>query len=200
MINFKQEKIIASLKKIKPKELIYPGVFISFFIVVSIVFFFAVQFISKNINKIFSSEQSNVAQALNLERYKLTAKKLGLTMPTSKENGVAVTEQSATTPIATTTAPSAPDKRALTIIVQNSTTKAGAATILAKALEDGGFIKPKTGNLSTLYATTTLFIKESKSSYATLLLEEIKKVYSAAIATTTPESAAFDATIIIGTR
>jgi len=58
----------------------------------------------------------------------------------------------------------------------------------------------KTGNADKLYATTTIFIKESRSNYTASLLEEIKKIYPAVVATTTPESTPFDATIIIGTR
>ncbi|KKU82184.1 MAG: hypothetical protein UY07_C0002G0041 [Parcubacteria group bacterium GW2011_GWA1_47_8] len=200
--------LIESLKKIKYQDLIYPGIFMFFFIIILIIFLFAVQFISKNMNKVFSSESDSPAQVLNREDYESIAKKLNIkvldteeqTTTASIETAVAVTTNSEVAEVATSSASQVLDKRSITIVVQNSTAKAGAATILAKALEDGGFTKPKTGNADKLYATTTIFIKESRSNYTASLLEEIKKIYPAVVATTTPESTPFDATIIIGTR
>lgn len=204
----KEIPFIQSLKNIKPLDLVYPGVLILFFVFVAIIFFFTIRFISKNINKAFSPEEGGVSQALNIERYKLTAQKLNLPMNTlqseatapapSAETAVLDTEsatQATSTPVAIVL-----DKSAITITVKNSTSKKGVASTLAKALEDAGFAKPQTGNEPTLYATTTILLKESKKEYGTLLLETIQKTYPDAVVATSPESGSFDATIVIGTH
>ncbi len=198
-----------SLKNIKPLDLVYPGVLVLFFGVVIGVFFYAMQFISQSINSAFSPEDSGTSQSLDLERYKLIAKKLNIPVKIPQDGvaAVAVPEVPVIVPeVATTTqATSTPvaivlDKRAITIVVKNSTPKKGVATSLAKALEDAGFQKPQTGNEPKSYATTTVLIKESKSEYEALLLEVVRKIYPKAIATTTTESASSDATVIIGNQ
>lgn len=203
----KELPFIQALKNTKPLDLVYPGVLILFFGLVAVVFFFTIRFISKNINKAFSPEEGGASQALNVERYKLTAQKLNLPMNVL-QNDATVPEPSTETatldPASPAQATSTPaitvlDKRAITITVKNSTPKKGIATTLAKALEDAGFAKPQTGNESTLYATTTILLKESKKEYETLLLETIRKTYPDAIATTTVDGVV-DAIIIIGTR
>ena len=195
---------IQSLKNIKPFDLMYPGVLALFFVVVAIIFFFTIRFISQNINKAFSPEESGPSQALNVERYKLTAKKLNIPVASSQEiatmpevlAGVAIPDTHATNTLAVAVL----DKSALTIMVKNSTPKKGVASTLAKTLEDSGFKKPQTGNESTLYATTTILLKESKKDYELLLLEVVRKTYPDAVATTTAESSVVDATVIIGNR
>lgn len=198
-----------SLKNIKPLDLVYPGVLVLFFGVVIGVFFSVMQFISQSINSAFSSEDSGSAQSLDLERYKLIAKKLNIpvAIPQEGATAVAIPEVPATVPeVATTTqATSTPaavvlDKRAITLSVKNSTPKKGVATILAKALEDAGFQKPQTGNEPKSYATTTVLIKESKKEYGPLLLEVVRKIYPSAIAGTTTENTSSDAIIIIGNQ
>lgn len=201
----KEIPFIQSLKNIKPFDLVYPGVLVVFFGIVAVIFFFAIRFISQNINKAFSPEESGPSQALNVERYRLTAKKLNIPVASSQDSatvpeistGVAIPDTQATnTPVALVL-----DKSALTIVVKNSTPKKGVASTLAKALEDSGFKKPQTGNESTLYATTTILLKESKKEYGALLLDAVRKTYPDAIATTaSSESGSSDATIIIGTR
>ncbi len=189
-----------SLKKLKLQDFVYPSVIVIFLCVTIIVFFFATQFISKNINRIFTAEDVGKAQALNLDQYKLVAKKLNIVVA---EEGVPVPEE--TTIIAPEAATSTPvvvslDKESITITVKNSTAKKGVAATLAKLLENDGFQKPKTGNESKLYATTTILLKESKSSYGSLLLETVHKSYPSATLATAPETNAFDATIIIGSH
>ncbi|MEK7569146.1 MAG: LytR C-terminal domain-containing protein [Patescibacteria group bacterium] len=201
----KKLPFIQSLKNIKPFDLVYPGVLVLFFALVAIIFFFTIRFISRNINKAFSPEEGGPSQALNVERYKLTAKKLNIPVATSQEiatmpevlAGVAIPDTHATNTLAVAVL----DKSALTIMVKNSTPKKGVASTLAKTLEDSGFKKPQTGNESTLYATTTILLKESKKEYGALLLDAVRKTYPDAVATTaSSESGSSDATIIIGTR
>lgn len=200
-MTIKDMKIIESLKKIKAKDLIYSGILTFFIIVVGILFFISTRFISQNVNKVFSTEGGESVQALDLARYTLVAKKLGITVDASSGNvEVPATTPSpialaTTTPAATTTIL---DKKTLTIEVRNSTAKKGVASTLAKSLESAGFANPATGNENTPFAVTTILIKESKYDYAPLILAEVTKAYPDAITATTSESAAFDATIIIG--
>lgn len=205
-MNIKYMRIIESLKKIRPKDLVYSGIVIFFMITVVIVFFISTRFISQNINKVFSNEGGENVQALDLARYTLIAKKLGITVNIPSENAVAPTV-TAPAPVSTppevvpttaTTITSALNKQALTIMVRNSTAKAGAASTLAKILKDAGFSTPATGNEKTSTAITTILVKESRSDYAPLLLSEVIKLYPNALTATTSESAPFDATIIIG--
>ncbi len=196
-----------SIKNIRPFDLVYPGALLLFFGFVIIVFFFAIRFISQNINRAFSSEDSGASQMLNIDRFKLTAKKLNIPV-TIPQNGTVALEipvqetvpdttsaaQATSTLVATVL-----DKSAITIIVKNSTSKKGVAGTLAKSLEDSGFQKPQTGNESKLYATTTVLIKASKQAYEPLLLDTVRKTYPDAVATTT-ETGTVDATVIIGTH
>lgn len=203
-MNIKDMHIIESLKKVRVKDIIYPGILVFFIIIVVVLFFISTRFISQNINKVFSTEGSDNAQALDLARYTLVAKKLGIAVNAPSENtGI----PSAETPVSVappreipTLATTTPvlDKRALTLMVRNSTAKVGAASALAKILQSAGFSTPKTGNEKTPTAITTILVKESKRDYATLLLSEVIKAYPDAITATTSESDPFDATIIIG--
>ena len=102
-------------------------------------------------------------------------------------------------PVATATTATL-DKKAITIIVKNSTKKAGVASALAKSIGDNGFNKPTTGNESQLYATTTVLLKEGKKAYGALLLLVVRKSYPDAIAGTTVDTGSTDAVIIIGVK
>ncbi len=206
-MNIKYTSILDSIKKMKPRDFIYPSVVILFLSIVAIVFFLAVQFISKNINNVFSYDQSGESLALDIVRYTKVAKKLNIVVITSNENitpteVTAVVEipkaETATTTVEVTT-PTL-DKSTFSIMIINSTKKSGLAAELAKVLTDAGFTAPKTGNQKKLYTTTTILVKESKYDYAPLLLESVLQNYPFSIATTTPETDAFDATIIIGTK
>lgn len=207
-MNVKNTQFIESLKKMKTADFIYLGVVVLFIIITAVLFLLATRFISLNINKIFSSEGSDSARSLDIERYTQIAKKLNIPVlspestseepsspapqATSEEKAEATTP--ATPPIATIPL----DKQAVTLMVKNSTTKQGVAGILAKALEADGFSKPATSNETGTYANTIIIIKESKYGYAPLLLGTVLKAYPSVIATTTPENALYDATIIIG--
>ncbi len=104
--------ILESIKKMKPRDLIYHGVFIFFLVIVAVVFFLATGFISKNINNILSFEESGEALTLDLARYTLVAKKLNIRVMTPGENvpkhedSVAVDmAPTATTTVGTSTVP-----------------------------------------------------------------------------------------------
>ncbi|MBI5401163.1 MAG: LytR C-terminal domain-containing protein [Candidatus Yonathbacteria bacterium] len=197
MIIKKNISVLELLRTLKPRDLIYPGILVLFFGIILVVFFFTMQFISKNINKAFSPEENAPSQALDIEKYKLVAKKLNIAV--TPASNTAVPAEIPVAEAATTSTPAAaPDKQSITIIIKNSTSKKGVATTLAKALENGGFAKAQTGNEQKPYATTTLFLKESKSAYGAILLEEIRKTYLNAVLATTTEGAVFDAMIIIG--
>lgn len=196
MIIKKENSFRESLKKIKLQDVVYPGIFLIFFGIVIILFFFSTQFISKNINKGFYSEGNSTAEALNLEQYKLVAKKLGIVVNVPKEGEV--TTIKVTPPVETVV--TTIDKKAISIIVKNSTTKSGIATTLAKAIEDAGFNKPKTGNEATFYATTTVMIKVDQKDIESQLLDVVHKSYPEAIATTTVNTGVYDAIVVIGVK
>lgn len=209
-INF--ETIIHNLKKTRTADVVYPGIFLLFFIATIITFFLATRFITSRINDVFSSEVGGGGGALDQDRYALVVKKMNI--PLASPEGVSqetvpttetpvTSEPAATTTVATTSpAMSKPplDKKAITIIIKNSTAKKGLASILAKELETAGFSIPKTGNETGHFATTTILVKESKRDYAPLLLDVITKTYPLSFATTTAESASYDATVIIGEK
>ncbi|HAT68627.1 MAG: hypothetical protein A2481_02220 [Candidatus Yonathbacteria bacterium RIFOXYC2_FULL_47_9] len=207
-MTIKDLKIIESLKKVRPKDLVYSGILVFFMIIVGVLFFISTRFISQNINKVFSYEGAESIQVLDLPHYMLVAKKLGITTNTTPGNTevpVAITPsreapEIPTLPTETSETTATLNKQTLTIEVRNSTTKKGVAGILAKSLKEAGFSAPTTRNENTPYIKTTILVKESKYDYAALLLEEVIKSYPGAIAATTTESAPFDATIIIGTE
>lgn len=196
----KNMNIVEFLKTLRPKDLVYSGILVLFIIMVVIIFFISTTFISQNINKIFSSDGGASAQVLDIARYELTMKKLGVATAPNSENStvpevIAPPVEAPATAVPTTTPL---DKQALSIQIRNSTAKKGVAGTLANLLKDSGFKTPSTANEKMSYSKTTIFIKESKYVYAPLLLETVLKSYPDAFATTTPESALFDVIIIVG--
>lgn len=192
---------LETLKSFKPKDFIYPGIFLVFLGTIGVVFYSAAHFITQNINKIFSSEQNVEAQALDLDRYKLIAKKLNIEVVVPSETTPTLTPETTPAPIATTTPEETPvvlDKHAITLMVANSTTKPGLAGNLAKSLSASGFNTPKTSTLPKPIATTTITLKEGVYPYAGLLEEVVSKTYPHVIIATTTEDALFDAVITIG--
>ena len=194
------KKLSDFASKINPKDLIYPGVVLLFIVAVSILFFIATKFIADNIDTAFSGDEGAGSSSLNMQNYTLVAKKLGITVEARKE-AVAIPELPAVpseAPATTTT--QVLDKKAFTLNILNSTPKSGIAGTLASSLESAGFAKAKTGNEKTLYATTTIAIKEDKSALTPSLLEIVRKTYPDAVSATAPETASFDVVITIGTK
>lgn len=192
--------IIDMLKTIRGKDLVYPGIFFVFLVIVGIVFYSATHFISQNISNIFSTQGATNTKGLELERYQLIAKKLNIQVVVPSESGDAVPSPEATvaTPEQATIKPEVLDKAALLITITNSTTKPGLASLLAKDITAAGFTAPKTATQKNTIATTTLILKESKKSFALFLLPVISAKYPSVTLATTTESAANDALIIIG--
>lgn len=199
-MNTRLATFIASVKKMGPSDFFYPGILLVFFIITFVIFLVATGFISKNINRAITSEEQVRSYSLNIEDYSLVAKRLHIASSTGVTNGTGAAAQ----PIETTTTtaiqgePSTLDKTRLSITILNSTAKKGVAGTLAKTLETAGYAKSTTGNEKTPYRTTTVMVKERMSAYSSLILEEVRKHYPNAVASTTPETAPFDVTIIIG--
>lgn len=195
--------IIQTLKSMKARDFTYPGIFVVFLIIVSIVFYNAATFISQNINKVFSSQEEATVQGLDLEQYKIVAGKLNIPV-VIPEDFTDISSEETPTETATSTpneeAPISLNKDSLTLRVVNSTTKAGLAGALAKELTVNGFSTPTTGTLTKPISTTTITIKESKYEYGILLLEVVKKSYPDTQISTTTESTPYDAIVTIGTH
>ena len=201
--------IIQKIKSTKLSDFIYSGVIFLLVIIVIISFSYSTNFIVKNLNKIFSPEDTGGAQALNMENYLLVVKKLNLPLNTQKEdtpeNTNTLIVEPVIPPVEDTIIPTpAPivelDKKSITINILNSTAKKGVASTLAKTLEDAGFSKAETGNEKKSYDLTTIIVSDAKKEYAPLVLEVVSKSYPKAVtetATATGETK-FDVTIIIG--
>ena len=196
------KKIRASISGVSPRDLIYPGIVLFFFIIVGILFFLATQFIAKNINNAFLGDTETEPNTLNVANYTLVANKLGISAIPQKNTISTPSAVSSTTTKKTsvTQVSNVSDINSLTINILNSTTKKGVASALAQSLESLGYARATTGNEKKLYATTTIIIKENRSSFGPALLEEVKKFYSEVTMATTTEVANLDVTVIIGTH
>lgn len=189
------------MSNVKPKDLIYPAIILFFIIIVGILFSIAIKFITKNFNDAFSGTIATERSVLNMANYTIVAKKLGISIEPQKNTVTTATKETT----ATTTddliveTEEILDKKSITISVFNSTTKKGAAGILADALENDGFAKATTGNEKKKYATTTIFINEDKLEYEEIILDTVQKTYPNAVATTTSAGKS-DVVIIIGTH
>jgi hypothetical protein len=181
-------------KKIRKEDYFYFTIIVIFFIAVFFAFLSTVSFLSRNINKVFSTDTSTSVRTLDMDRYTLVAKKLNFVIPVFDKSGALTTPTPPS--VATTTQPI--DKQSLIIKVLNGTKKKGLAASLSESLVADGFIVIKTGNEEELYATTTLFLLDTKKAYEALLMETLMKTYPDAISTTTDKNSGYDAIIIIG--
>lgn len=195
--------ITERLKSMKPRDFIYPGIFIVFLIIVGIVFYNTATFISQNINKVFSVQEGATVQGLNLESYKAVAHKLNIPVIVPEEPSEITPEETSVaepSPVITEEEKPSLDKKSITLRVLNSTTKAGLAGALSKELSLAGFSTPTTGTLTKPIATTTIHIKESSSAYGPLLLETVRTKYPDVQISTIIEDTSYDAIITIGIR
>jgi len=192
------KNIQGALSGIRAKDLTYPTIFLLFIVIVGMIFYFATQFISKNINAIFSGDIGSESSSLNMANYTLITKKLGLTIKSKVDSATSTVSLPNSSGTPATTTGQTLDKKGFTINILNSTAKSGVAGTLALTLESAGFSKAKTGNKETPYATTTVAIKESVSSISPALLGTIRKYYPEAISIVAPENSQFDVTITIG--
>lgn len=194
------KKIRDSVSEVKPKDLIYPGILLLFAITVGIIFILATGFITKSIDTAFSGDTGEGSSSLNMENYTLVTKKLGISAEIKKGALVTPVSTAVISESKATTTTQVLDKKSFTLNILNSTTKSGTAGTLAASLEAAGFVKAKTGNEKTPYATTTVAIKESKKALGSSLLEEVRKTYPDAVSTTSQETALFDVIITIGAK
>lgn len=213
-MNQTTKNILARIKSIDPSDAIYASILIVFSIVIIVAFFIAVRFISSNINAVFTEETSSAGLGLNMERYKRIIEKLGITtsvpadtipkevtpLNESTANTGTSTPETATTSTSIIIPPPSLERSAITLLIKNSTTKKGAASVLAETLKKAGFASAATGNEQTKYTVTTVILKESRYDYASLILEEVLKSYQGAVVTKGPDTAPYDATIIIGEK
>ena len=172
----------------------------------------------------FLSDEKVNTPSFDIERYKSVAKKLNLpltnvtedqtietpqvesTLPQNEptpDNSIINTEN--TTPPAQPVSIPTPElnKQAVTIGIFNSTTKKGIASTLAQALFDSGFSMAFTGNEKQPYASTTIFIKESKKEYLPFVQEAIAKSYpkvATKMIADDPNKIEFDVRIVIGKK
>ena len=188
------------LRYVRAKDLIYPAILSFFIIIVFVLFFIATGFISKNLGIAFTDDINTDSGSLNMANYTVVTKKLGINTEAKESTPPAqVSIDTSSLPEETTTTPILYRKN-LTLYILNGTATSGLAGTLATSLESSGFAKAKTGNEKTLYATTTVAIKESKASFGPSILEAIRKTYPDVISSISPESALFDVIIIIGTK
>lgn len=96
-MNIKQLNPLKIFKNIERDDFIYLGIFILYFGLVGIIFYSSVNFVSKNVNIIFSSKEIGTSPVLDINRYSLIEKKLNLPKNTSNDNNEAVAVP--TTPI-----------------------------------------------------------------------------------------------------
>ncbi|MEK7499690.1 MAG: LytR C-terminal domain-containing protein [Patescibacteria group bacterium] len=190
----KNTSISELLKKMKPQDFIYPSVVLFFFIMTIVIFLLATKFISKNINKIFAPGETAAIQSLDLDQYKLIAKKLNIDVSSPQD----VPPQNTTSSVDIGAV--SLDKSTIAIIIKNSTLEKGVASALAQQFKNEGYKKIATGNEPRTYSTTTILIKESYISYGPILLDAVRKFYPSVIATTTTETGSADAIIIIGNQ
>lgn len=192
------KKIAEKLKVVRKEDYLYFSVLAVFFLLVLYVFSVSSSFLTANINKVFSSNESKTVHALDMEQYSLVAKKLRFSVQTPE--AINSTSTASSTPQTQESEDKPFDKQSLVIKVLNATAKKGLASNLAELLSKDGFIVTKTGNEEKDYATTTIYLLESKSAYRASLLETVRKSYPAVIATTTDKNGGYDAVIIIGDR
>lgn len=193
------KNIRVAMSGIKPKDLVYPAMILFLIIIVGILFSIAIKFITKNFNDAFSGTIVTERSTLNMTNYTIVARKLGINIESQKSDTESVLVVATTTENLIVETTEVLDKKSITISVLNSTVKKGVAGVLAQALEDDGFTKATTRNEKKQYATTTVFINESKLKYEELLLESVHKTYPDAISTST-ETGESDVVIIIGTH
>lgn len=196
---------LKTLKKMKSSDYVYLGVLFIFIIIVIILFIYSTSFVVANVNKIFSQENVNNIQSLNVDNYKLVEKKLNLPINSISEN-TNIEQPIIQINIPTEEIPNIPivqefNKQSVTLSITNSTNKKGVALVLAKKIEEAGFSMAFTGNEKKLYGTTTILIKESKKEYAPFIEEVVLKSYPKAVTQIfkeDPSKVEFDVSIIIG--
>lgn len=175
------------ISKATPGELAKIAIVFLFIIVVFLLFFFTTQFISKNINMVFSGEKTISVSALNAENYTRMAKKVGINLAAPKNNAEAP-------------APQEIDKGSVSIKILNGTKEKGLAGALSQKLNAVGFTKTITGNTKNPYTSTTVSATENQKELGEIILEEVKKTYPNATLEASEEGQDVAVLIIIGKK
>ncbi len=205
-------------KKINKESLIYPAIFIVYFLIIASAFAYSIKFLSKTINSALDEPQNEVLTeeyaSLKLKEYSLVAQKLGLSRVNSSEPEIKTeieTNNASSSPEilnptteiqSTSTNPTADAQSAETlpkILVINSTLKPGLATNLKNKLESSGFevLTPTNNNLNL--DTTAIKIKDGfiRSSNFTTIKNIVSENYNFIILPL-EDDVAHDIEIIIG--
>lgn len=74
----KKTSLIDNIKTMQPNDYIYLGIILVLIVLIIIIFFYSTNFVINNVNKIFTTDNSNNTQTLNIEKYQITKKKLNL--------------------------------------------------------------------------------------------------------------------------
>lgn len=175
------------ISKVTTGELTKAAIVFLFIIAVFLLFFFTTQFISKNINMIFSGEKTISVSALNAENYTRVAKKVGINLAVPKNNTEAPSSQEI-------------DKGSVSIRILNGTNERGLAGALSQKLNAVGFTKTTTGNTKNPYTSTTVSTTEDQKEAGVVIFEEIKKIYQNATLETSTDDQGVDILIIIGKK
>lgn len=190
----KLTEIISAIKTMKPRDFIYTGISFVFLGIVITVFLFSLEFISKNINRVFTIPETGNTLSLDVARYNLVAKKLNIPTNTSSEPSLGYSATSTNISATSTIL----KKSTVTILILNSTQKQGVASTLAKKLKDIGFTNITTGNEKIPQTLTTILVRENQRDYADAILESISKAYPTAQISTTTKQTKSDIIITIG--
>ncbi|MFA6417330.1 MAG: LytR C-terminal domain-containing protein [Patescibacteria group bacterium] len=205
-------------KKINKDNLIYPAIFIVYFLIMASAFAYSIKFLSATINSALDEPQNEVLTeeyaSLKLKEYSLIAKKLNLNTVNNSEpeikteieinnassspeilNPTTETQSTSTNPMADVQ----PVETLPKILVINSTLKPGLATNLKNKLESNGFevLTPTNNNLNL--GTTAIKIKDgfATSSHFTTIKNIVSENYNFIILPL-EDDAAHDIEIIIG--
>lgn len=195
-------KLIKTVRGMTWRATLYPALVSIFAITIVILFILSANFISKNINRVFVTEEDAASGLTRLDtvNYLPVAAKLGIPTgnPDVTQKMEVLKETALPTETVNTATSTAINKASLKIAVYNGTNTAGLASSLKKLLETSGFVVTETGNKKKESDLTIIKIKESKKSALTELQNALKGHYATGNSLTLDESSAFDVVIVIG--
>jgi hypothetical protein len=120
--------------------------------------------------------------------------------PSSGPSGKVIPLPSQKTGKATPTSAASTNKSSTTVLVENGSGTAGAASKMASTLRGLGYMVTGTGNAATFdYTNVTIQVKKSKSAILSSLKKDLSASYTIdSTSTSLPESSSTDAVVIIG--
>lgn len=204
--------LLESIRAIRPKNLLYPGIVIAFATVTLVLFIMATRFLSMAINRAVATPDEQEIQAqlthLDLASYVLVGKKLNLAIDQDKTSQTPSVGQTSTSTenmpvIPTISAHTTITKQNATIAIFNSTKKGGVAGTLRDDLVKKGFTVKKIGNSFPEETQTVVAIKDRVQGNPELIEEIIAIVgnrFSPADPQLLDDTNPYDIIITIGTR